>query len=134
MALVRFMEKNISIDQDIEEKTSQPMAWDKVLFLQVNRINEAMTQLNGNFMNGIEALDMDLAFFHDKEYHKDMASLEKEAKDWLETQTQLGGHIPENDYMASAFARAKVQMKILLRLMGRCGFYPESQGAWKGKV
>lgn len=110
------------------------MAWDKVLFMQVNRINESMTQLSGNFMNGIEALDMDLAYFYDLQYHSEMKKLDQEAGDWLEKQKQIGGHIPENSYAASAFARAKMHMRILLKLMGRCGFYPESQAGWKGKV
>lgn len=125
---------DIPISQEIEEKTSQPMPWERVLFLQINRINESMTQLSGDFMSGIEALDMDLAFFHDEKYSKEMEDLNKQAKAWIATQKQIGGYIPQEAQTAQSFARAKEHMKILLRLMGRCGFYPESQGSWKGSV
>lgn len=127
-------ERDYHIENEMEERTSQPMAWERVLFLQVNRINEAMTQLNGDFISGIESLDMDLAWFHDEKYHKEMSRLDASANEWLEKQRQVGGYIPNDTQTAAAFARAKEHMKILLRLMGRSGFYPETQSKWKSEV
>lgn len=129
-------EQDHSIQQEMDEKTSKPMEWQQVLFLQVNRINDAMTRGDGNFMAGIEALEMDLAFFseNDKAFKNDIKDIDVEATKWLVKQKQVGGYVPNEDQAAAAYARSKLLMKALLRMIGRAGFYPESQSSYEGKV
>lgn len=131
-----MVKENLQISQELDDKISTPMDWQKVLFLQIDRINKAMTNTEGNFMAGIDALEMDLAFFSEKDpvFKDDLAEIDKQAKIWLKKSMGSGGGVSTDKKMTLAYARARELMKALLRLMGRAGFYPENQATFKGKT
>lgn len=128
------MKENIEISQELDDKTSQPMDWQKVLFLQIDRINKAMTSMEGNFMAGIDALEMDLAFFttRDPQFKKDLEAIDKQSEQWLAEASDRIGGVTVDKRLTIAYARARELMKALLRLMGRAGFYPEQQAKFQG--
>ena len=127
------MKENITLDEKIDGTTSAPMDWAKVIFLQIDRINRAMTEQQGNFMAGIDALEMDLAYYQDPQFDKDIKEIEDQAKKYLKTNTNYTGGADTDKRMTLAYARAREKMKALLRLIGRKGFYPEQQGHFKGR-
>lgn len=128
--------ENIRISQELDDKTSQPMEWQKVLFLQIDRINKAMTDMEGNFMAGIDALEMDLAFFSENDplFERDLEDIERQSREWLRKAKGMTGGVERDKMLTLAYARSRELMKALLRLMGRSGFYPEQQAAFKGDV
>ena len=130
------MRQGITVDEDFGDTTSKPMDWAKVLFLQIDRINKAMTETQGNFMAGIDALEMDLAFFseNDPQFKKDLADIDTQARAWLKGNRGYSGGVETDKKMTLAYARSRELMKALLRLMGRKGFYPEQQRHFKGVV
>lgn len=125
----------VTVDEDMGDTTSKPMDWSKVLFLQIDRINKAMTETQGNFMAGIDALEMDLAFFseNDPQFKKDLEAIDAQAKTWVQKKKNQSGSLDDSKRMTLAYARARELMKALLRLMGRKGFYPEQQGHFRGR-
>lgn len=125
--------ENITLTQDMDEMMSRRVPWELTIFNQVDRINKAMTNLEGNFMLAVEALDMDLAFYHDDKYKMEMAALDEQARIFLEKHRQMGGLIPSDDQAAAAWARAKEHGKVLMRLIGRWNLYPESVSAWRSR-
>lgn len=129
-------QENIEIRQELDDKTSAPMDWQKVLFLQIDRINKAMTKMEGNFMAGIDALEMDLAYFSEKDpkFKADLQEIERQANKWMAERSDMHGDIESDKRMTLAYARSRELMKALLRLMGRAGFYPEQQAEYLGTV
>lgn len=129
------MKEGITIDEALNDKTTRPMDWAKVLFLQIDRINKAMTQMEGNFMAGIDALEMDLAFYSetDDRFKKELEAIDTQAKEFIKKRRGNMGEVEADHKMTLAYARARELMKALLRLMGRAGFYPEQQAHFRGR-
>lgn len=123
------------VDEGEGDRTTKPMDWAKVLFLQIDRINKSMTQQEGNFMAGIDALEMDLAYYSqtDPLFKADLEAIEEQAKKFLKRRQAHMGEDQADKHMTLAYARARELMKALLRLMGRAGFYPEQQRHFRGR-
>lgn len=125
--------ERFEISSELDEKTSRPLEWQNVLFRQIDRILAAITEQKGDFMAGVEGLDMALAFFKEKDpsFHAEMKRIADEADKYVNDLRSIGGEIARGDLHGVAYARAKLKMEELLRLIGRAGFYPEQQAEWK---
>lgn len=123
------------ISQEQTDKTSQPLKYPEVLFRQVDRILKALTEQSGDFMAGIEGFDMAVAYFKtkDKDFKADITNIEEEANAYIERIKGSGGQVNQNQLHGVSYARSKMKMEALLRLIGRAGFYPEQQREWVEK-
>lgn len=129
------MPEPTGIYQEQQDKTSQPLKFPEVLFRQLDRILKALTEQSGNFMAGIEGFDMAVAFFKtkDKKFKDEITSIETEAEKYLTKIQGSSGQVDQNQMHGVAYARSKMRMEALLKLIGRAGFYPEQQREWVEK-
>lgn len=120
-----------SIKSELDERTSEPMKWQQVLFLQVRDINRAMNEQNPGFPSSVEIFNSDLVYFRDEKYDKDIADMEKSIKATIQKNRRPDGNVPPDKFKGIEWSRAKTLFEINLKLIGRAGFYPEQQAEWK---
>lgn len=121
-----------NISQELDEKTSKPLEFQQVLFLQANRILQSWSERRSDFIEGIEALDAAMAYFKekDKKFAEELKAIDKRADEEMRKARRYGGSIPPEDMNQITYIRSKLRLEALMKLMGRAGFFPESQAEW----
>lgn len=121
-----------NITQELDEKTSKPMEFSQVLFLQANRILQSWSEGRADFIEAIEALDAAMAYFKDKdkEFKRELDAIDAKATEEMNKAQRYGGQIPPENMSQVTYIRSKLRMEALMKLMGRAGFFPEQQAEW----
>lgn len=109
---------------ELDEKASQPLQWQNVLFLQINAINNLMNTQSPGLPNAVEALDSNLVYFRDPQYNTDIAEMNKNIEKMVKDFRGRDGQLPKDRLDTIEWYRAKTKFEIILKLIGRSGYYP----------
>jgi len=102
--------------------------WQYSILQQVNRV---MTSLNDpdtrNFFMTVMGLDCIMEFYKDEPFKATMEKIEEYFNDMKAERVVEKGELNEDDEKTIDFLRAKARLSVLMKLIGRKGFYPEQE-------
>lgn len=115
--------------EQLEEEI--PYSW--LVFTQLDRVFDAMTERKATFLTAVEASEMSITPFVDDKYLEDSQRLEEEYSRKLRSiqGKRAVMNLDDEDKMTvAAYEKAKIKQKMIMRLIGRIGMLPKTLKAY----